>query len=182
MNKYLVFVVVVLIIAGALFFVFYNKESSENNELEKNPIVIKSKSSSGAPTSPGDVTLLIIPFSKTKTSWITVRLEKKDGMGITNFEAKNVKSEIILPRGIKLIEGDLVWTGEVIWEDVAQFKAKINVIEVGEWTIKVKTTSDFNSFDQSVYVYILAKEDGSILVSDSPFTTPSSDGMAQRIE
>lgn len=147
-----------------------------------NSVVINT-GGSGAPASPMDLTLTIAQFSADKTGEITVRIGKRTGYPAERFEAKNTRGEIQLPEGLQLIDGNLVWNGDIIGDTIVEFKVKVKAVKNGEWVVTAKALSnEFPGYDavgdmESGYVLI---KDGEVLISDNSFTPVNPGAEAER--
>ena len=52
-----------------------------------------------------------------------------------HFDPKNATVTIFLPDGFELVEGDLVWAGDLSATKQVQMKAKIKAVKIGDWDI-----------------------------------------------
>ncbi|MBI2578075.1 MAG: hypothetical protein HYW26_00010 [Candidatus Aenigmarchaeota archaeon] len=52
-----------------------------------------------------------------------------------HFNPKNTTITIFLPDGFELVEGDLVWDGDLSATKQVQMKAKIKAVKIGDWDI-----------------------------------------------
>jgi len=57
----------------------------------------------------------------------------------TVMDISDASAEIQLPEGAKLIDGDLVWQGDLMEDTSVQIQARITFTEEGNWIIRALT-------------------------------------------
>jgi len=92
--------------------------------------------------------------------------------------APNTTAMITLSPGIELVEGALVWQGDIEADQTAAFDVTIRVTEEGEWPISVNAfssvTGGATGFGAGKDLYMRSSTDSAEVIEDIeyPFPTP----------
>jgi len=139
--------------------------------------------SGDVPASPLLVDLTVDEFPGDRTLDVILMIGKNVGYPSGNFNAIGLEAEIILPEGLELVEGNPMWQGDLIGDETAEIRIKVEAIQNGEWRIEGKTNRiSMPPYDQLLgtdYAYVLI-EDDDIRISDSPFTLVNPSGQAEQ--
>ncbi len=171
-------IIIVAVIVVAIFVDRYT--TTEIYILTENPVVINTETS-GVPSSAMDLVLIATQFSEDRTSEITVRISKREGYPIEGVNWADTTAGITLPDGFELIEGDLNWQGDIIGDDIKEFKIKVKAVENGEWIVEANAKYmiyEDNWWGDIERFYILVKDD-EVLISDRSFTPVNPKGKAE---
>jgi hypothetical protein len=82
----------------------------------------------------------------------------------TIMAVSDASAEIQLPEGAKLIDGDLVWQGDLMEDTSVQIQARIAFTEEGNWIIHALTQKRFdenNSIGEEKTIYLHVSAEGS---------------------
>ena len=70
-------------------------------------------------------------------------------------DAPNTTIKIFLPEGIELVEGNLVWNGDLKRDEKIEHKISIKVVKEGEWRIRAWVENEkFSGFNRAFFCYI----------------------------
>lgn len=168
-------VIVALITAAATLYITKQSKAPTTTEpvdISEEGIVVNNDAD--VPSSAMDLTLSSTPFSEDKVATISVRIGKREGYPTEGVNWPDTNAEIILPKGLELVEGDLTWQGDIIGDEIVEFKAKVRAIQNGEWKVEAYAQyiiDENNMWGDIERFYILVKDD-QVLISEQRFTRP----------
>ncbi|MEM7826747.1 MAG: hypothetical protein QXQ40_00805 [Candidatus Aenigmatarchaeota archaeon] len=178
-NKILILALVIVFIIITVIACITLKQGEKVGDLGQ---VIMVNNDEDAPSSPMDLILLSTPFSVEKVATISVKIGKREGYPTEGVNWPGTNAELILPEGLKLIEGNLHWQGDIIGDEVAQFQVKVQAIQNGEWKVEAYAKyliDETNWLGDMERFYILVTDD-TVLISEQPFTPISPGGKGEK--
>jgi hypothetical protein len=98
-------------------------------------------------------------------------------------DAPNTTAEIVLPEGFELINGDIIWNGNIPRDGEIEFNVTIKSIKNGNWTIEASAKcmiSHDSWFENGDRIYIFVSEDKAS-ISDEPPILPECSGMGIKL-
>ena len=70
-------------------------------------------------------------------------------------DAPNTTIKMFLPEGIELVEGNLLWNGDIKKDEKIEHKISIKVVKEGEWRIRAWVENEkFSGFNRAFFCYI----------------------------
>ena len=77
------------------------------------------------------------------------------------------------PEGIKLIEGNLLWKGDIKKDEKIEHKISIKVVKEGGWRIRVWVENDkFSSFNRAFFACLASAKNSGGLFKSCPTLPP----------
>ncbi len=95
-------------------------------------------------------------------------------------DAPNTSIEIFLPEGIELVEGSLVWRGDLRKNEKVEHRISVKVVREGEWRIRAWVSNEkFRGFDRAFFACVVSTRDSGKILKSCP-TPPSINQPAKR--